>query len=155
IVSNDPWMPWEMLRLPVRWGHYGPDHANGGQFLCQRYQLARWLLDDAMSSEPPAGLPWNHLICFITKQDLSAQTREWNAIKDLPEIAATQEPFTRANVREALRQAQSGGLHFIGHGQQDPHSVDTIRLLTDDFAMLPIELSPNKFDLRVSHPLVV
>ena len=155
LVSDDPWMPWEMLRLPIRWNDDGPDTSNGGKFICQQYALARWLVAPNVTSVPPEGVPWNRLTCFMTSEDLPSKLREWEALTMLPGVDPIKHALTTTLLRQTLKTAQSEGIHVIGHGEQDPDAVETIKLVTDDGAMRPIELSPQQFDLRKSHPLVV
>jgi hypothetical protein len=102
IVSDDPWIPWEILRL------------DEGPFLCEAFALTRWI-----HLRQTAYLPLSRIAAVVPQDsDLPHAEQEW---KDLQSLAGEGRqvdriPARRREIGEAFRGGQYDGWHFTGHG---------------------------------------
>lgn len=116
LICDDPWIPWELVRLPE-------SSRRPGEFLSLAFHLARWHDE----SEPPFRLSIQRLGMVLPGDSLLSNARlEREEIAEHLRRAArscSEIPPTYRGLREALRSGDYDACHFVGHGeasQADP-----------------------------------
>lgn len=150
IVSDEPWIPWEILRLPTE---PGKDDGEGA-FFGEAFALSRWRRDRcprrrfslsnmALVVTGDAGLPAAHQ----ERQSILGLAAEGRQVKQLP-----------ARYREVLEALQGGvhdGWHFACHGSAHSRGSSSWELSFEGCERVtPDDLSDGVRGLRGSHPLV-
>jgi hypothetical protein len=80
IYSTEPWIPWEIVKP------YGLDLAEVySDFLCARFQIARWLTSDS-SGRVPRLVQVRELCPVIPPSNLAAAVRERDYVTRLPQL---------------------------------------------------------------------
>jgi hypothetical protein len=151
ITSDEPWIPWEMIK-PYR---IDPDSGvvQSAGFLAETFQVSRWLAGRSPAHEvhiKAAGL-------VAPEHQLMYAQREESYFRQLPtRHIQVQGPLrTTALVRQL---AQSGGvqlLHFAAHGRFDGENVDLSPLTLEDGKLTPYDLVGERAaGLRRDRPLI-
>lgn len=148
-VSDDPHIPWELLRLRVREGRGWIE----GPFLCEAFVLTRWLRQVAETYV----LPVRRLAFVIPKHSgLPSSTPEQ---EDLLGLRGSNREVTeirpqRSDVLAALSTGDFDAWHFGGHGRALEADADLWSLELDDHPLRPEDLGASAANLGVPHPLV-
>lgn len=149
IQADDPYIPWEMMRLCGREG----DQVVEGPFLCEAFEMTRWipgvprrlrlpLRDLAVVIPDDAGLPGAALERELLLS-LAADGRR-----------VTRAPATFLDVHAALSRGTHDGFHFCGHGHGDPSLPDSGAIrLQDRESLRPHEISGVMWNCARRQPL--
>ncbi len=145
ITSEDPWIPWEMVK-PY-------DDAGGGpiiddDFLAARFQLTRWLSGRKVAA---GEIAVRRLACINAgtapnRESLPYAASEHGVLTQLirahPGVAdLSPAPATHEAVVALLKQGGLGILHVVGHGELDPEEADEAGiLLADSRSLRPQDL---------------
>jgi len=149
IHSQEPWIPWELIRLDV----LGQDAEVLPQlFLCEAFQLSRWLDRRAQ----PLRFPFESLALVIpddSKLDVSrekdfleklqSQNRAVEQVKALPDV-----------LRQALASGRFDTLHFSGHGRPTDLPDQAVIQLEELTEFTPVNLRGEARRLGETRPLV-
>jgi hypothetical protein len=137
ITSDEPWIPWELVRPFEKKGFDGQPVSD--DFLCARFQLTRWL---AASSPPVQRVLVHRLACIEagTVEGLPPLPHARDELKILRHLAASHPGVVDASLPgacydevEALLAA--GGfqlLHVVGHGDFKARRVDEAKVVLCD-----------------------
>lgn len=120
LVSDEPWIPWELCRL-AGWENGEPRH---GQFFCETFALARWFKDVSRVQ----ALAFNELGSIIPKAGLFSPDRlpgarqEQGFIEELRNhgINVSIIDAKKISVLKALNSGNFNCFHFAGHGSYSP-----------------------------------
>jgi hypothetical protein len=153
IISDEPWIPWEMTK----------PYDDGGQeiidddFLCVRFQVTRWLSGD---STPAVEIQVSRLACILVEANLPQARRERDRVMALaasrPEIETVSlENPTPASLEKLLSQGVSL-LHFVGHGDFDRAQPNQSGIpLAGGSSLRPIDLQgPILTRIKIDRPFV-
>lgn len=146
IWSDEPWIPWELLRLPE-------DVGTGSPFLCEAFAVCRWLGD----RPPTLRLPLSNMaIVAPRKNPLDWGVEEVRFLLDLRREgrAVREVPAHRKPLRQALASGVHDGWHFCCHGQNEDDPDRATILLEDDARWTPRNLSGDVRRLGEPSPLV-
>jgi CHAT domain len=151
IQSQEPWVPWELLKPS---GDDGTGNVAEAGFLCEDYEVTRWV----------PGLAYRHDLTMtnvgvVTPQDsgLPAAIPERDQMMSL---ASQTRQVTAIQPEEvALRQALAGGgldvIHFTGHGVAGATSADRSEIrLQAGSRLRPEDLSGVVANLGKRRPIV-
>ncbi len=128
IISNEPWIPWEMAYpYDIENKDTPEEQAKYEGFLCDKFIVTRWL------SGAPAGmmgqLPVSTACAVVPPSNLASAKIEWDFISSLPQtyagMSVISPAFTRKN--QVLDQLEEGGVsivHFACHGLFDTTNPD-------------------------------
>jgi len=116
LISEEPWIPWELVRLARREG----GEEEWGDFLCQAFAFTRWL----ETGLGPAELPLRRL-AVVVPRDLGAAGGD--AVATEEELctllalsgnahAVVRVEAQRSAILEAMCSGGYDGWHFCGHG---------------------------------------
>ena len=114
ILSDEVWIPWELLRL-----HDPDDPAVPGRFLVEAFSVTRGLLSESPDFQVVLDLPMKRVALVIPRDsELPNAFSEGERIKALggPLRQVDDIPATYRKVKDALALGKYGGLHFAGHG---------------------------------------
>jgi hypothetical protein len=150
ILSEEPWIPWEVCRLV---GKEGGDWVEG-DFLCQAFSLTRWI--PGVTTRPRLTL--NNMAVVIPETKLKYALEELDYVKTLekPGIRQVKQiPATRVNLRSELAQGTYDGWHFSGHGTaRSDRSERSAMVLEKGEKLTPQDLSGRVMNLGKPKPLV-
>jgi formylglycine-generating enzyme required for sulfatase activity len=111
ILSNETWIPWELLKLQ------DPDGPSSGPFLVEAFSVTRWLTD--LRFPQVKHLPMQR-IALVVPQDsgLPKSVVEAEQVKAFgsTEREVVEVPATFRQVRDAFASGNYDGWHFAGHG---------------------------------------
>lgn len=152
IRSDDPWIPWELLRIEENAESDGIE----GPFLCEAFALTRWfhpvrktttwlpLSRIALIAPEDSGLPQTAAEC----QDMLALAREG-------ERRVERIPARAGDIGLAMQSGEYDGWHFSGHGNFRGVSPDlSILYLDQEKEFTPVHLSGKAKRMGVRRPLV-
>lgn len=109
IVSDEVWIPWELLRFQ------NPTSPESGFFLVEAFGVTRWLLGVTPTLELPL-----RRIALVAPRDSGLPNvvaeREWIKALHGPNREVIDIPALFAEVHEALASGKFEGFHFAGHG---------------------------------------
>jgi hypothetical protein len=114
IYSSEPWIPWEIVKP------YGLDLAEVySDFLCARFQIARWLTND-ISGRVPRLIRVHELCPVIPPSNLAAALRERDYIVRLPQlwppiVLSNATPRTPNDLLAAMERGQVNLFHIATH----------------------------------------
>ena len=140
IVSDEPWIPWEILKP---YDASRPEDVLDDDFLALRFELTRWLGGD---KTPAHRIAVRHLAIFRTADDLSHAAQEASV---LLEIAQSCQSFVEVappdvsahEVLTSLEAVDFDLLHFIGHGTHSAAQPEESGIPFPDGSVLrPIDL---------------
>jgi hypothetical protein len=146
ILSNEPWIPWELL-LPNR-GTW-----DDGKPWCETLRLTRWLLPDAASEVtgvPPSTLALQSMTLIIPRNDdLKAVEAEKTFLAEFLERRGVRKEGIEVPTRDAvLSKIETGHydwVHVAGHGSSSV-SGDAPLWLEDGASIVPDELFGPKLE---------
>lgn len=154
IVSDEPWIPWEIVRP---YDDSRPDEILDDEFLALRFELTRWL----SGKRSPAHHIAVRSLVVVTTADLPQAERESEV---LLEIAKARPPLQAiapkpVSMRKLLRLFEAGDvglLHFIGHGLHDVAQAEESGIpLPDRSVLRPSDLmGPTATRIGQLRPLV-
>lgn len=152
ITSDEPWIPWEMLR---------PNEFDDDDFLCARFELGRWLAGDRALIGGKVINRWRGLAANAGG-DLSHARGEIGQVETiLIEAGLDQEkaggpvPAGSCDFVEILDAADFDLLHFAGHGHHDQERPAEADIQLDDRLFLARHFSPEaEKKLRERRPFV-
>lgn len=159
IVSDEPWIPWEIVKPYATEG----DDRFDDDFLCVEFELTRWLakggpllLEIAASRiaaveavAPESSRRLRHTseeVEFLRKVAERHEGVAFQALRD----------STHQEIMELLEKGGNGVLLFVGHGEFDADDPEESRFLLDDGrALRPRDLhGPIETTLQHDRPLV-
>lgn len=157
IVSEAPWIPWELLRL-----QRDPEVARiDGPFLCEAFALTRGLPGRSL----PVSLPLSRIGVVIPRnqnlrkeQQLPSLEGEWEdlralraqGIRDVERIEARVVPIV-----EAFSRGEHDGWHFSTHARFEDDAPDLSDVtLENDESLLPSHVAGEASALGDRQPLV-
>lgn len=154
VQSEEPWIPWELCRLS------GDEngHRIEGPFLCEAYEITRWVQDLPLQPE----LRLSNMAVIVPGDsglDFAAEERAYLLSLAQPprsKVEKVQEiPPTFLELREALASGTYDGWHFTGHGESSGASADrSVMHLRDGGTLTPQDLSGRLRNLGRARPLV-
>ena len=131
VLSDEPWIPWELLRLQ---GREPSGRVVEGPFLCESFAMTRWFL--GIGRRPELHLKRMAVVAPADSGLSHAQTeRDYLLALDGPQRCVKRIPATFLDVAEALGGGEHDGWHFVGHGQFEqpvwyrPDTSQPVRLL--------------------------
>jgi hypothetical protein len=119
IVSDDPWIPWEILCLEE------------GSFLCEAFALTRWLHPIRQTIY----LPLSRMAAVVPlNPDLPHAEQEWKDLQTLTRDGRQVEriPARRQEIDKAFRSGYHDGWHFTGHGFFRGNAPDLSSIYLDE-----------------------
>lgn len=116
IVSDEPWIPWELLRFPRPFAQ----DTTGGSFFGATFAIARWLRGIA----PRRWLPAHHVALVTTARKELHTEIEAEMICSLAtkNHRVTEVPPNTLDVMNALESGDFDAFHFAGHGWSSGHT---------------------------------
>lgn len=134
LVSDEPWIPWELTKP---FDNSRPDDVLDDDFLALRFELTRWLAGD----KPPALEMGVHRLAAIrTAEDLPQSGEELRILTDFAaRVGVELVPQAPTSADDLLGFLETGGaeaLHFLGHGQFIAHSPDDSPIPFPDGSLL-------------------
>jgi len=159
IVSNEPWIPWELVK---------PEESRDGkvlfkdELLCWRFELSRWLPD---VEAPPVEIDPTRLLCIEAgdpgkAESLKHAKKEARFVTRLAKRkAVASDRMTDATFEDVQSALESGGndwIHFVGHGKHDPEDpYGSGILLVDGRSLCPRDVNADmKAHFQNDRPLV-
>jgi CHAT domain len=127
ILSDEPWIPWELCRL---FGEDGEGNIISGKFLCEEFAMSRWLPDTLYQTD----LPLSKMACVVPKRSGLPQAklegawlmRQGGANRTVKAI----DPATPAGVRQGIVEGYDGW-HFSGHGASSGVDADDAAIVLE------------------------
>lgn len=153
IISDEPWIPWEMIK-PY------DDHEPvlDDEFLAERFELTRWL---AGNRPPPGEIPIAALACLAPGRGLPQGRAERDFVIGLSRSQmglqdASPASLTLQELTALLEKDGIGLLHFIGHGTFDAALPNEAAFpLADGSVFRPSDLhGPVQTQIAKNRPLV-
>jgi len=138
ITSEEPWIPWEMLK-PYR------DNDKGEQendvFWCQQFAFSRWLSGAGMADE--LDIKTTRSIAPL-QVNLPSVKEEMAFLEQLSGLRANVTPLasfsTRMQVLDCLKNEDLSVLHFACHGMFDATSPNDSAIKLSDGALRPSDI---------------
>jgi hypothetical protein len=146
ILSDEPYFPWELLKLQGEGGEEGP-------FLCDAFSVTRWL----RNRQTIGALPLQR-IALVLPSDPNLP-RSKGEKEDLVELVGSERveeiPPAFAQVMDALAGDDYDGWHFAGHGSARVQDPDRAQLwLEGEGSLTPTNLVNAKANLSRLRPLI-
>lgn len=147
ILTDEPYIPWELLKLQGELGEEGP-------FLCEAFPVTRWLRNFHQSIEE---LPLQN-VAFVGSTDSglpnSAAEKE-GLIALLGAERLSEIPATFESVARALATGNYDAWHFCGHGSARSQDMDRAEIyLNSEESLTPTNLVGAKANLGRLQPLI-
>jgi hypothetical protein len=150
IVSDDPWIPWEILRIEESPGSETVD----GPFLAEAFALTRWFHPIRQTIY----LPLSRIAAIIPRtSDLPHAEQEWEDLRALSgdERQVERIPARLQEIGKALRSGLYDGWHFTGHGLFRGSAPDlSVIHLEEDEQLTPVHLGGEARRMGIKRPLV-
>jgi hypothetical protein len=150
IVSDDSWIPWEILRLEDSLDSEVVD----GPFLCEAFALTRWI----QSIRQTVYLPLSRIAAVVPQDsNLPSAEQEWQDLQSLSGSGRQVEriPARLREIGEALRSGLYDGWHFTGHSVFRPSAPDLSSIhLEAREDLTPADLAGEARRMGRPHPLV-
>lgn len=151
ITSDEPWIPWEMVKP------YTVDVVTEAEsaepFWAEQFALARWLAGRGASAR--VGVAAARLVApdlDLAFVDVEKEAYEGLAVRGVAVSAPLQD---RAAVQALLLEGGVQLVHVAAHGTFDAANPDRARITLQDGALTPDDLSPSATKgLRAARPLV-
>lgn len=137
IVSNDPWIPWEIVK---------PQLEDGvDPHLCEFFYLSRWLSGEA----PPNQLDLSKVVVVLPPSNLAAAEREQSYVLNLPSATSSHVHSVRSinsvnEVLESFRRGDANLYHFVCHGNFDNSDPNESRLTLKDGSLRASQITGEK-----------
>lgn len=145
IQSDEPWIPWELLRLPRTRGH--------APFLCEAFATSRWLGDRS----PLRELPLRRMAVVAPRNtDLAWVADELEFLLGLADGGREVRRIEarKRTILAALSSASYDGWHFSGHALPKADPNDAEILIEDYEKVTPWNLVGDARDFGETRPLV-
>jgi hypothetical protein len=154
IFSDEPWIPWELLRP---WG----DGVVDGDFLCAKFDMSRWYYSDQLQV-PNGQLAVREVAPVLPRSNLAAVQYEAEYFEQLPErwphvVNYTPLPVRRRNdVTALLTSGRAQVLHFASHGVLRNDDGGIASIVLEDGVLTAEEIVGDEIaiGLRTATPLV-
>lgn len=147
IQSDEPWIPWELLRL-------GSGEEADGPFLCDAFAMTRWLQGTRLTT----WLPLRRMAVIAPRDSgLDRAEQEWERLHGMrqPDHEVERLPARLASLREAFRKGEHDGWHFIGHGLYRDNAPDLSGIVLEEGEVLtPEQLAGPSKRMGTRRPLV-
>ncbi len=146
IISDESWIPWEVVRP------FHPDtKQNEDGFLCEKFNLARWLVGDI----PPNVIDLTRLGLIVAASDLESTRSEAAEITQLFGNKAEDIHPSIEAVYSVLKAGGYSGLHFACHGDYNRNDPDWSRVfLAAEAPLHPVDIDGDKLTFGNNRPLV-
>lgn len=152
ITSEEPWIPWEMLK-PYRYNDDG-DQEND-LFWCQQFAISRWLSGagamkdelDIKTSRSIAPTPVN----LPSVKEEVAFLEQLSGLR--PSVTSLSSFSTRMQVLDSLKNEDLSVLHFACHGMFDATSPNDSAIKLSDGALRPSDIKV-RFGGKRQRPLI-
>ncbi|MFN8442073.1 MAG: CHAT domain-containing protein [Caldilineaceae bacterium] len=152
ITSDEPWIPWEMLK-PYRVDEF-TQQSESDSFWAEGFTICRWLAGRGPLDEVKV----NAASIVAPVLDLPNVQREVKGIRErltTHHIAVGDEIKTVGQVKEAIKGATVQLLHFATHGSFEGENVERSKIALQDGVLMPDDLSLARTgNLRLAHPLI-
>ncbi len=152
ITSDEPWIPWEMVKPYTRNEVTGNESSE--PFWAEQFALARWLA--GRGSAARVNVAAARIVA--PELDLAYVAEERRSFDGLAAHGIQlQAPLqTRAELQALLRDGGVQLLHLAAHGTFDPAAPNRSRFKLADGSLTPDDLSPSATrGLRAARPLVL
>jgi hypothetical protein len=149
IVSEEPWIPWEMLR-PFRQradGFWESDPL----FLCERFALSRWL--EVRGLGPATRLPMQDITVVVPPSNLPFVKDEVQALEQFPNWRL-QKIQDKAALEEFFQHKQANIVHFACHGKFQEAIPERSIVLLGDKRLSPRDVTAEYRNFARAQPLV-
>ena len=153
ITSDEPWVPWEMVK-PYRFDD--EDRREDAPFWCQQFDLSRWLAGPGAVDRLPTGVARPVAPAQV---DLVFVREEVEFIERLgalrPDVAGLAPVTSRAQVLDLINQDQEAFslLHFACHGLFDATNPNDSAIVLGGEPLRPSDLR-GRFGGRRPRPLI-
>jgi CHAT domain len=148
IISDEPWIPWELI-CPV-----DPkiNQLKDG-FLCERFELTRWLAGKHTYTNT---ISLDNLALIVPASDLESAALEAKEIQALPGINARYiEPPSRSQFNRLLQEGNFSALHFAGHAQHNQRGAVWSKLILEEGSTLsPIDINGDNLGFCKNNPFI-
>jgi len=150
IVSDEPWIPWEILR---------PYEFDDDDFFCMKFQMSRWLAGETpLVSEKRI----RRLVCIkpgddeVVKDVEEEVQRLKKLVEETPGLDGLFPPqATAREVEELLERESFDLLHFVGHGEYDEKRPGEAKILLADRSFRVRQVPPAaEKKLRKERPVI-
>jgi hypothetical protein len=149
IISDDPHIPWELMRLR---SHEGKRTLEG-PFLSEAFAITRWL----RGASETCALPVRRLAIVIPKTSglpaTGGETEDLLALQAM-EREATEIPAKYLRVKEALAEGGFDAWHFAGHGTTYSDDPNLWSVELDDHPLRPEDMASSAGHLSSIRPLI-
>ena len=150
ITSDEPWVPWEMIK-PYR-------HVNGKEeqdpFWCQQFAISRWLSGPGTADDLSAKVV---LPVAPSQSNLSSVQEEITFLAQLTNLRSSLSSVTAFNsgldLQDYIRENEFSILHFACHGMFDDTSPNDSAIVLADGPLRPSDLRLY-FDQKQLRPLI-
>ena len=150
ITSDEPWVPWEMIK-PYR-------HVNGKEeqdpFWCQQFAISRWLSGPSTADDLSAKVV---LPVAPSQSNLPSVQKEMTFLAQLTNLRSSLSPVTAFNsgldLQDYIRENEFSILHFACHGIFDDTSPNDSAIVLADGPLRPSDLRLY-FDQKQLRPLI-
>lgn len=150
IMSEEPWIPWELLKLQGK----KDGRVIDGPFLCEKFDVTRWMQGVPRRRR----LTFQHIaIAVPTDSGLSFAEKERSFLLSLADAQrqVTEVPPFYVDIIEALSNKDYDGWHFTGHGQlKSPDALYSTIILQDGEQLAAGEIAGQVRNSGHSQPLV-
>lgn len=147
IVSDEPWIPWELLKP---WRRLPDGDIEEDEFLCERFSLTRWLSGPYRYAD----LLNLRRLNLLTDASLNYADEELEALRHFPGWAVAVTSLTQLEVYRILQSGGFDGLHFACHGEYNARNPDNSILRLEDGFLRPSDISGRMQRFGDDHPLV-
>jgi CHAT domain len=138
ITSEEPWIPWEMLK-PYRYDDNGEQENDS--FWCQQFAMSRWLSGGGTADE--LDITSSRAIS-PTKSNLPSTKEEIAFLNQLsglrPNIIHLPSFSTKRQVLDSLQNEELSILHFACHGMFDSTSPNDSAIMLSDAPLRPSDI---------------
>jgi hypothetical protein len=147
IVSDEPYIPWEMLRGTRRLadGRYETDT----KYLCQRFALSRWLAGPSV----PGRFPLREVVLVAPQSNLRFVKKEVDALSGSRDLRVRMIDDIHA-LRRFLAGETADVLHFACHGHFESEDPGRSSVVIGDRAFETDELTGQQKSFGRTRPLV-
>lgn len=147
VLSEEPWVPWELCRPP-------DDNDTKGAFFSEAFAFSRWIPG---STSPRPHLKLQHIALVVpSRSGLAFASQERDFIQSLAgptrQVTLIEPKFLPLS--EALNSGKYDAWHFTGHGMFRFPDPDRSEIELDDWAFTPQDLTMHIHALRRTRPFV-
>ncbi len=151
ITSDEPWMPWEMLK-PYRYDEDG--NREDEPFWCQRFSISRWLSGPGPADELPTGAARPVAPAQVNLPSVQEEVAFVEQLDHLRADIIPLAPFSeRLQVLDWLEHGEFSVLHFACHGQFDATLPDDSAIMLSGGPLRPSDIQA-RFGGQRPRPLI-